>query len=101
MRTIQPYKIADANTRIERILALLSKFQTNQTLNDWTVQIEANPIDFQGLMMAKPNLIEKNGGTSTWTGRVQRMYSGLQCPSLTWGFMYDARDFDLACSVVK
>ena len=77
MRTIQPFKIADANTRMGRILALLSKFKTNQTLNDWTVQIEANPIDFEGLMMAKPNLIEKNGRTSPWTGRVQTMYSGL------------------------
>jgi hypothetical protein len=77
MRTIQPFKIADANTRMGRILALLSKFKTNQTLNDWTVQIEANPIDFEGLMMTKPNLIEKNGRTSPWTGRVQTMYSGL------------------------
>ena len=59
MRTIQPFKVADANTRMGRILALLSKFNTNPTLNDWTVQIEANPIDFEGLMMAKPNLIEK------------------------------------------
>ena len=59
MRAIQPFKIADANTRMNRILALLSKFQTNQTLNDWTVQIEPNPIDFEGLMMAKPELIEK------------------------------------------
>lgn len=101
MRTIQPFKIADANTRMTRILALLSKFQSNKVLNDWTVQIEPNPIDFQGLMLSKPSLIEPNGRTSHWTGRVQRMFTGLKCPSGTWGFMYDARDFGIATSVVK
>ena len=61
MRTIQPFKIADANTRLERIMNMMAKFQNNNVLEEWKVEIQANPIDFQGIMLEKPKMLEKNG----------------------------------------